>query len=722
MLEPIAIPIKIHPRAFSAFGEDLITNENVAMIELVKNCYDAFALKVYIDFGVDEQGEPYISITDDGCGMTQETIENAWATIATSYKKNKPYITREFEYKDDKGNTKKELRTRAVSGNKGLGRFSAARLGHEMHIITKHKDDKCINAFFDWRSFEQAASVSDCVISLSYVDNNPFEENSNKTGTTILIKKLRAEWTQQSIDNLITELARLINPFEKVNDFSIAVKSRYTLDAVEIKPNEFINRPLYKIVGSVDSAGSVTWTYYHDNGGKKRQEKGCFLWNQENHGKIGTEMFACGPFSFEIRAWDLDSVSTEALKGRFQIDKRTIRANIAQYKGLSVYRDNVLVLPKSESSKDWLGLDARRISRVGDRLSTSQIVGIINISNDDNPGIKDTTDREKLADTVEYRQFTSIVNGIVNILQSERSKDRIDESPKATLADIIAPLSSQDLVDDVEQAVKQGKSAETILKHVHAYNEKNEVQLRKLNERLVYYGQTASLGSVAGVIMHELLTGMTAIKRFLNKANNYQTSFDERTASYLEDAHRSHRRLLDVTESFTPLYRRDLRKKENQCSLYECVENSVRLIKAKKLSKDINFVRNIDKHIIVKMSEGELQTILINLFDNACYWIRESKNKDMQIVVETEQKNDGRITIAVSDTGTGIAPENAEKIFTPGITGKPKGIGMGLVIVTELVSAYNGKAGVRYPGNLQGATFVFDVPVKRRAECESSND
>ena len=722
MLKPITIPIKIHPRAFSAFGEDLITNENVAMIELVKNSYDAFALKVYIDFGVDKQGEPYISIADDGCGMTQETIENAWATIATSYKKNQPYISREFEFEDASGNTKKELRSRAVSGNKGLGRFSAARLGHEMHIITKHKNDKCINAFFDWRSFEQATSVSDCAISLSYVDNNPYEGNSNQTGTTIIIKKLRSEWTQQSIESLMTELARLINPFEKVSDFSIAVRSKYSVDAVEIKPNEFINQPLYKIVGSVDGDGSVSWIYYHDNGEKKRQEKGGFLWDYENHGILANEIFTCGPFSFEIRAWDLDSVSTEALRGRFQIDKRAIRANIAQYKGLSVYRDNVLVLPKSESSKDWLGLDARRISRVGDRLSTSQIVGIINISNDNNPGIKDTTDREKLADTVEYKQFTSIVNGVVNILQSQRAKDKIDESPKATLSDIIAPLSSRNLVDDVEQAVKQGKSAETILKHVHAYNEKNEVQLRKLNERLVYYGQTASLGSVAGVIMHELLTGMTAIKRFLNRADKHQPSFDERTVSYLEDAHRSHKRLLDVTESFTPLYRRDLRKKENQCSLYECVENSVSLIKAKKLSTDVDFVCNVDKHIVAQMSEGELQTILINFFDNACYWIREAKTQDKRIVVETEQRDDGRITVVVSDTGTGVVPENAEKIFTPGITGKPKGIGMGLVIVTELVSAYNGKAGVRYPGNLQGATFVFDIPIKRRAECESSND
>lgn len=108
-----------------------------------------------------------------------------------------------------------------------------------------------------------------------------------------------------------------------------------------------------------------------------------------------------------------------------------------------------------------------------------------------------------------------------------------------------------------------------------------------------------------------------------------------------------------------------------------------------------------------------MQTILINLFDNACYWIKESKTDDKRIVIETENEKNGRITIVVSDTGLGVEPENAEKIFTPGITAKPKGVGMGLVIVTELVNAYNGKAGLRYPGNLHGATFVFDVPMKR---------
>ena len=130
-------------------------------------------------------------------------------------------------------------------------------------------------------------------------------------------------------------------------------------------------------------------------------------------------------------------------------------------------------MPKSESSRDWLGLDAKRISRVGDRLSTSQIVGIINISSDDNPGIKDTTDREKLADTSEYRQFTDVIIAIISILQNERSKEKNEDTPKATLTDIIYPLSSKTLVQYIEKAINERRSNEAILERVQEYDVQN---------------------------------------------------------------------------------------------------------------------------------------------------------------------------------------------------------------------------------------------------------
>ncbi len=70
-------------------------------------------------------------------------------------------------------------------------------------------------------------------------------------------------------------------------------------------------------------------------------------------------------FSFEFRVWDLDAESVQDVSERFDITKGKVRSSIKLYKGISVYRDNVLVLPKSETTRDWLGLDRKRISQIG---------------------------------------------------------------------------------------------------------------------------------------------------------------------------------------------------------------------------------------------------------------------------------------------------------------------------------------------------------------------
>ena len=84
------INLQIHPRGIEALGKDLVTNNIVAMIELVKNSYDAFAQNVYIDFEQDNKGK-FIKISDDGIGMDEDIIRNAWAVIATPYKSINTY-------------------------------------------------------------------------------------------------------------------------------------------------------------------------------------------------------------------------------------------------------------------------------------------------------------------------------------------------------------------------------------------------------------------------------------------------------------------------------------------------------------------------------------------------------------------------------------------------------------------------------------------------------
>ena len=701
------IAMQFHPRAFAAFGADLVTNDAVAVTELVKNCYDAFAYNVSVNFGYETTGEAYIEIVDDGLGMSQSVIENSWAVIATPYKAKNPTVER-----DEK--------VRRVSGNKGLGRFSAARLGRYMEIITKSSNDICFSAKIDWNAFLEAGNITDCSFSLTPV----LEPRIKDTGTIIKISKLNTEWTNKEILELKNALARLISPFERIADFDITLSIPENTTPIKIEPHMFIRVPTYSIMGTVDETGCIDWQYtYAPKGHVARTHKATTPWSDAKYGfdtlhtiKLDdAEVYCAGPFSFEIRAWDLDTDSVGDVADTFNIGRRDVRGNIAQYKGLSIYRDNVLVLPKSDASKDWLGIDLRRISYLGKRISTSQIVGMVNISSKNNPEIKDTTDREKLVDTTEYKQFCRLLETIISALENNRNVDKSGDtkSKKATLSDLIAPLSAQRFQQEIESMVQSGASSERILDVVRSYSADTEKNLDILNDRLTYYAQTASLGSVAVVILHEVLTGMTVIKRFLTRLKNQNIKMDDKTAEYYSDSETWHARLVAVAKSFAPLYRKDLSKEKHYANVETEINNSVRLISSKKEAKDINFDIHVDSSFVTSMHPGELQTILVNLLDNASYWICQAK-REKRITITAKRTSKDKILVTVSDTGVGITSTDVESIFQPGVTAKPHGIGMGLVIVTELLNNYECKVSTTIPGELGGATFSFELPEKER--------
>ncbi|MBE6892924.1 MAG: sensor histidine kinase [Ruminococcaceae bacterium] len=706
-IEPISI--KFHPRAFSAFGSDLVTNDCVAIAELVKNGYDAFAQNVCVSVNYDN-----IEIKDDGIGMTRDTIKNAWAVIATPYKERQPIVERNGKI-------------RRVSGNKGLGRFSAARLGRYLEIITKNEKDQYITAEIDWEKFTESESISDCKILMKVSDEC---SEISETGTIIRIHGLYEKWDDKKISELENSLSRLISPFESISDFNIILNYEKYAAPVQITSHDFIKHPTYSIIGNVDKFGSVSWEYkYAPKIQTVTQKKGCINWPEAKRGfdsthlfnKLPEEVYSAGEFSFEIRAWDLDTDSIAEVSDTFKIGRRDIRNSISQYKGLSVYRDNVLVLPKSDATKDWLGVDIRRISQIGKRLSTSQIIGMVNISSELNPEIKDTTDREKLVDTTEYKQFCRIVETVIVTFEDLRYIDRSPSSDKHSekkgLSDLISPLSTEKLVLKLEDAVNEGQNAVQLLDTVRDYASESEKALNELNNRLTYYAQTASLGSVAVVILHEILTGMTVIKRFLNRFKIKFPEADEKTLEYLEDSENWHLRLVDVANSFAPLYRKTLKNEHNNCNLLDETKKSIRLISSKKESKDIIFDCNIEEDITVGIHSGELQTILVNLFDNAVFWIQYSKNTEKRILIGSKIIDD-KVILTVSDTGTGIRKEEADKIFQPGITAKPHGIGMGLVIVTELLNNHNCKTGTTVPGELGGATFVIELPYSKGQDAK----
>ena len=138
----------LRPRArlLRTLGNDLISSDKVAIIELVKNSYDADASCVLVRFvGPLVSGDGRIEIWDDGVGMSVETLESSWLEIATDTKKR---------------NSKSESGRRML-GEKGIGRLAAARLGMDLLLTTRSKDSTEVALLIDWSQFDQPGAYLD---------------------------------------------------------------------------------------------------------------------------------------------------------------------------------------------------------------------------------------------------------------------------------------------------------------------------------------------------------------------------------------------------------------------------------------------------------------------------------------------------------------------------------------------------------------------------------
>lgn len=711
--------IKIHPRSIEAMGASLVTNDNVAILELVKNAYDAFAYNVNITFGY---GNSKIVITDDGLGMTIQDIIKSWATISTMFKVDNKIVERD--------NSK-----RVVSGNKGLGRLSASRLGKKLTLITKAKNEPILKTVFIWDKFYEQENTDDCKFEIFEIDE---DKDIGESGTKLIIENLETEWTANRISELKIELERLINPFNNNESFKITLNDdtkpltifNYENNSETIEVNSLISDPPYRFIGKVED-NNVSYTFeYVENYNSKENRKnqsltGNITWDEikEKCDDIISELIpyhdgiSCGKFTFELRIWELQIDYLNEIANRYGLKSTNIvRKIINNQKGISVYRDGVLVLPKSENSRDWLGLDKKRISQIGRRLSTSQIIGQINISIKDNPQLLDTTSRESFVKNEQYDNFYAIcVAGIINKVQQLRLQVKPDTITRPNVKDYFKEASPDELNYAVDQAVKQKKTAIEVQQVVKEYSDKLEKNLNLLKEKVEYYAQLASAGTFSKVIIHEIRNSTNPIKRFHKSIFEEYAPFNERLENYYKLSCSGYDRLLKLSDAFSPLNRTTFKKEKHTCDLYSESNSALLLMNDYITNNKIIVTNNIPRGIVVQLHSGELQTIFINLLDNAIYWIGKSKNShDKQIRLDAKINEDNFVEVKISDNGLGVDPSLCEKIFEPGITSKPSGFGMGLVVVNEIVSTHAGYLKNIQPGELDnGATFVFTVPKER---------
>ena len=538
------VPFRFHPRVFASLGADLVTSDLVAVIELVKNCYDAFATRVDVRFRTDTDGKLLLEIEDDGTGMSDATIRDVWCVVATPFREKNTTAAR-------------GEKQRRVSGAKGLGRLSAARLGEAMQVVTKKKGGKCWQVDVSWGGLAESDSMDTCHAFLAEGDEKMLAKG---VGTLVRINGLHEEWTDEMVADLEEGLSRLKPPFEKLGDFKIYITPPGSGErATEIEPSKLINNPTYLIKGSYADDGSLKYDYcYKGLNGKRRAERASQTWQtvkdditrnpQRYHPKGGKP--CCGPFNFEIRAWDLDKDSVEMAAGQFKMQKSQIRTEIRTFKGLSVYRDQILVLPKSETARDWLGLDLRRVSKVGTRISTSQVVGYVGVSGDTNPDIEDTSDRERFVQNDAAKEFQVLLYHVIEALEMERDKDR--QAPPVNPSDLFSGISASDIVSEARRAKEQGADADEIIALVEGFDRKLQGTRKSVEQHFTYYSRLATLGTLAAMLVHEIGNKRLYIQSFVDAVRAHLASPEKGTADvkktlkYAEEALSHLQRLAQV--------------------------------------------------------------------------------------------------------------------------------------------------------------------------------
>lgn len=705
------VPLRVHPRVFAALGADLVTNDIVAVIELVKNSYDAFAQNVQIAFKQGSDAAVHLEIVDDGVGMTRDIVENSWCTVATPHKAAHPF-------------TKKGKRRRRVVGNKGLGRLSAARLGNRLTMLTQSPGAPCWEVNVDWQEIATGDDIARSAVTLTErKEGSPFTES----GTMLRIHDLREQWDEDRIQELAENLSRLISPFAEQDEFNITLLGVDNADAINIEIPEFLSKPKYSVKGKVDAKGNVVGIYSFapiGADGVPRTTEMSHTWSQIYSAARGTWKFShspesarCGPFDFEIRAWDINPDGTREISDKYGVQRRLVRSTIRAHKGISVYRDGVLTLPKSEGARDWLGLDLRRVSQVGRRLSTSQLVGYVSISAKDNPKIEDTSDRERLSMCAEVEEFEEIIRSIVGLLASERNKDREEQGREQPMAELLDALSAEQLVIRTTILAQSGAQASAVVPLIREFDESLRRSRRAIETRFVYYSRLATVGTIAQMLVHEIRNRTTAIGAMLRLTKKEFGPFsDQRTAARFERANDAVSALEKLADTFAPLASRNFRRGRRQSVLEERIRNCLALQEGEIRSKDIHC--SLPKsNTAVAVDPGELDTIILNLVTNALYWLEKTPKgqRSLEFGIEIGESRE-RTTVYVHDTGPGIDDEDAAKVFWPGVTRRPDGIGMGLTIASELVAAYGGRMAVIHPGVIGGASFEFDLPCANAGE------
>lgn len=484
----------------SIIGKDLINDDNIAILELVKNSFDADAKRVDISFcnlkendDKDDKMEgdftdrtSRLIIRDDGIGMDLSDVEDKWLNIAYSEKKN---------------NSKQH--NRMMAGAKGVGRFSCDRLGQFLNLYTRKEGKDCILLKIDWREFEiddRNKEIQSIDLEYETLNNSELEQKGLSTfehGVVLEIIQLRSNWVRledekwdtDKLSELRKYLEKLINPnqaFEK-NDFGIYLNADEFINenASKNQNEKFIGKIENTIFQKLDFKTTSIECKSIDEG---RQQ----LTTLKDKGETIFWIKELSDFYPEIKDFKITLYYLNTYAKAFFTKQTGIRS--VSYGSVFLFLNGFRIPPYGEEGDDWLKLEQRRSQGYARYISARDLVGQIEIL-DSNNSFQIVSSREGLVKNDNYEKlaernglFYKVLRRLEKYVVDGLNWDSIPEEDKNKVAEIEKKIISGELTeDDLKYQEDTQTKRRRIYESIHSIisaNPKKVVELY-INEKLI---------------------------------------------------------------------------------------------------------------------------------------------------------------------------------------------------------------------------------------------
>lgn len=372
-------------------GRELITNEFIAIFELVKNSYDAGAKNVVIEFRRMYTEDSRIIISDDGHGMSGQDIQDKWLFVAYS---EKTEGKRTGTYRDN-------FSDRVYAGAKGVGRFSCDRLGKNLKLFSRKNGHAEVNYIeVDWSDFEIDSKEE--FINVPVKHGTCLELPSGfEYGTTIEIFGLRSSWDRESLLELKKSLSKMVNPdaeLSKDDQFNIYIKCEEEKDRDQIEKKR-IEESEEKIAASGQNiVNGIVANYVFETLNIKTTQIKVEI--SEDGETIVSSMYDRGIFLFELEQKNPFPTLKDIKVRLFQLN-RAAKINFrkimgiqqGQYGTIFIYKNGFRIMPYGEPGDDVFGIDKRKAQGYNRNLGTRDLMGRIEIYGSSDY-LRETTSRD----------------------------------------------------------------------------------------------------------------------------------------------------------------------------------------------------------------------------------------------------------------------------------------------------------------------------------------